>query len=141
VFWASNSIELPPIVVDPIGPVFWPRLLAITAILLAIIYAAGVGLRVTRNGIPDAPAPSEEEDKPINYRYLAGTLVLIGVYLAGLEVVGYYLSTPIFVLCLLLLLGVRSWIGLLAPTIGLVLAWGLLFQIGLGVPLPKGLIF
>jgi hypothetical protein len=69
---------------------------------------------------------------------LGSVLVLLALYFVGINALGYYVATPLFVFFLLLALGVRSWKGLLVPTLSLVIIWSVLFHYVLGVPLPHG---
>jgi putative tricarboxylic transport membrane protein len=141
VVWASDGISAP-VVVDPIGPAAWPMIIGASIAFLAALEVIRSIMALRAGGVSSA-APSE---KPISHdprsrlRLLAAMGLLV-LYLIGLSTLGYYSSTVPFVLALLLLLGIRSWWGLIICTVGLPLVWGLLFQRELGVPLPAGLIF
>jgi hypothetical protein len=145
--WYGADEIFAPVVVDPVGPALWPRLLGIGIALLAALHivvtllgrrSAEVPPEVAAE--PAEKAENEEEGRFSLFRF-CGVIALLALYFIGLEELGYNVATPIFTLCVLLLLGVRSIKGLLIPTILLVVLWNALFQYGLGVPLPKGILF
>lgn len=91
----------------------------------------------------DVVLPTEvhqEEGDFSSFRFCS-VLVLLTLYFWGIQTLGYYLATPLFVFGLLLVLGVRSYRGLLVPTLSLVVIWSILFHYVLGVPLPPGPLF
>jgi hypothetical protein len=148
IFFVADSIS-PPVVVDPVGPSAWPKILAAAICILAIVQVALVLFKTSRGSasepLRDTQVPVQEvetEGEPrLSMWALGGLVVLASLYVALLDLLGYYVATPLFVLGLLLTLGVRSWTGLLVPTIGLAAVWGAAFQWGLGVPLPMGVLF
>jgi putative tricarboxylic transport membrane protein len=65
-------------------------------------------------------------------------VVALGVYVAILEPVGYVAATVLIAAVILRVLGVTSWVGLVAGSIALPVVTWLLFARLLGVELPTG---
>lgn len=131
-----------PLNVDPLGPSYWPKMLAGGIVLLSAVNALLVLLpRAHPQPVEVAPVPEGAlvEEGPFSALHFGGLLALSVLYVLTLETLGYYLTTSLFVLTGLLLLGVRSWMKLLLPTLGLPVLWGATFQLGLGLDLPRGL--
>lgn len=122
---------------DPLGPRGFPVLLGL------VLAAAGVtlivqGARRAAGGATDA-AP-EEDAGPFSPGRLLGALGLTGAYLAGLEPLGYLVTTPLYVAALLILQGGVPWRPLLLTALGLPLVLFLFFATLMGVPLPWGVL-
>ena len=71
---------------------------------------------------------------------LAVTLALAVVYIAAVEVIGYFAATALFVPGLALALGLRRTLLLALTTLGFVAAVYLVFVVLFGRPLPLGLL-
>ena len=144
IWFAAGRIHAP-VVVDPLGPTFWPKILGAAIAVLATVETLRVLLKHSRSGIvAAAPAAEEGEDDsgegPFAPVRFFGTLVFLGLYLYGLKKLGYFVSTPLFVVGVLVTLGLRAWTNLIISAVTLALAWWLIFDLGLGVPLPKGIL-
>lgn len=152
--------------VDPLGPAYYPRfiLLGIASLSLALLVASIRELRpIGRNrSRPSAtvdnplvtgvvPAPSmassavaevldDEELPPISYPRMLAVFGLLLAYVLLLTPLGYFVSTVLFVLVLLLLLRVRSPLLIAACALGTPLVLGGIFGRVLGVPLPDGVL-
>ena len=109
--------------------------------LFSIFLLLHVFLRRPQPGREDEAPPAEAggEEAFSLYRFV-GVVGLLLFCVLTLQTLGYFITTPLFILGLLLLLGVRSWRALLICTIVRPLVWAALFQAALGVPLPEGLL-
>lgn len=140
--WVVADDFFTPVQADPLGPAFWPKTLACAIALLSAVDAGRALLqRLQTKAARESPQAAEASlaEEPVSVWRLGGVLALIVLYVGVLEVLGYFLATPLFVLGVLRTLGLRSWKDLLLPTIALPLIWGGLF-VALGVPLPQGLL-
>jgi putative tricarboxylic transport membrane protein len=110
----------------------YPRAVAITIILLLLpVVLFGGFLRSGPNTSDNCIAVSE-------IRRPASLLVIFAIYLWALGTLGYHISTPLMMMAIIFLSGVRRWIEivLVASTISLVLAF--LFEVFLKIVLPGG---
>jgi putative tricarboxylic transport membrane protein len=129
--WASRDIPQPALV--PIGPGFYPRIvLGVTAALGAALLAADLWRR------RPAPAPPAR----VSYRLVLLTFLIFTVYVFLLPLLGYRVSTLLFVAGLQAALDPprrrRDWalIGLVAVVSMLVTYY--VFERYLSVLLPRG---
>lgn len=130
-------------VVDPMGPAFWPQLLAegIGLFSLALLVVALWPKKEAGPGIKpkETEASDEGVDEEVFSRFrFWGVIGVLAIYLVLLQSLGYFLGTPLMVLGVLLILGVRDLRPLLLSVLGLPLLWGIVFGYALGVPLPEG---
>ncbi len=95
------TIDLPPATVVPIGPAFYPRVvLGLLAVLSTILVALDLRARQQlRAGTVPVAAPSPTGPAP-NYQLVLATFVEFGLYIALLPLVGFRISTVLFVLAL-----------------------------------------
>src|SRR5579885_139355 len=94
IFLLYLTLGLPPAVMVPIGPAFYPRLVLSLLALLSVILV-GLDLRQARlaRGTPAAgQAP--------NYRLVLATFIEFGLYIALLPPFGFRIATFLFVLAL-----------------------------------------
>ena len=86
-----------------------------------------------------------EEDsfsvEDVSYTFLFGTIVMSFLYVGLIPILGYLISTPLFLIILIRLLGYGKWVNNLAASFGLTAALYLLFAVALGVSLPAGIFF
>lgn len=139
--WFASQDFFAPIQVDPLGPSFWPGFLGLAVAFFSAFDAVLGTLKLLRGKRAQA-SPIGEGDAPgdgsrLTVR-LGAVLLLLALYIGLLQFVGYLLATPVFIGAVLATLGIRSWVGLIAPSVGLTLVWAALFEFGLGVPLPAG---
>jgi hypothetical protein len=147
--------------VDPIGPAYFPRFIIICIAVLAAALLV-LSLRDVRRQRtaprPEHPGPvskaaeadlttgtalevmDEEELPPISYPRMISVLALSFVYVLLMNALGYFISTAVYVVALLLLLRVRNVPALAGCALGTPLLLQLLFQKLLGVPLPGGVL-
>jgi hypothetical protein len=136
-YWQTGAIRTPPFV--PIGPAFYPRVvLGLLAALVVWLILEDLLTRVPRAGTAAAPV-----SRP-NYRLVVICFLVFGAYVVGLSLLGYLLSTFLFVLGLGWVTGPRTpreVPRLFAVAAGTTLATYLIFEKYLHVFLPRGLLF
>ena len=89
---------LPPAVLVPIGPAFYPRVVVVimaflSALLIWLDFSAGRA-RAAAPAVATAPSP------PANYRLVLATFIEFGLYIALMPLIGFRLSTFLFVAAL-----------------------------------------
>lgn len=125
------------------GAATWPRgillLLAAFGILISI---KGVRRAVAeREGRETADEGEEETLTPSLLKTPMALLLVVVVYAALLEVIGFFPSTTLFLAGYLWYGGVRDWRVMGGVVIGLNVFVYLLFVVQLNVQLPAGLLF
>jgi len=137
--WLTRG--LPPAVMVPIGPAFYPRVvLALTAALSLILIGSDLMARrrAAAAGITPAAVPAEGA----NYALVLATFALFGAYVGLLPELGFRLSTFLFVGALQVTLEwPRSWMRwllVLAIAFGTAAVCYFVFEDYLSVLLPRG---
>ncbi|MCL2578645.1 MAG: tripartite tricarboxylate transporter TctB family protein [Oscillospiraceae bacterium] len=116
-----------------VGPAAFPRLMLAAVIVLSIVQIA-LSLKKRQKAIA--------EGKPgrkvviANGTALFSTIGLMLVYGLVMPVVGFYISTAVFILAVMILMGNRKWLPLVAVPIGFNIFIHLVFTMFLGVSLP-----
>jgi hypothetical protein len=159
--WLGTDTFEAALLVDPLGPAYYPRfvLLCIAALSVVLLVASIRGLR--RKAADEEPAPQEplpaslaaidgvgtqavaedvETLPPVYYPRLLSVLALSLGYALLLEGIGYFLSTVLYVIALLVMVRVRNPLRIAGCALGLPLVFQSLFQKLLGIPLPGGLL-
>jgi putative tricarboxylic transport membrane protein len=137
-YWQAGLVSAPPFV--PIGPAFYPRVI--------LILLAGLAVWLIAEDLRRGRAPARKAAKPAgpepSYRkVILGFIIFLG-YVAGLSLIGYLISTFLFVLGLSWTIGprnVRELPKLAVIAIGTALITYLIFEKYLYVFLPRGLLF
>ena len=101
----------------------------VLAVVLAALAVGHVRTMTTGSAAPDWPDARGR-------RRIATVFVALVVYVALLEPLGFLLSTALFVLIVVRVLGAWSWMTAIALTLAIALACSLVFQRWLGMPLP-----
>lgn len=115
---------------DRLGPAFFPRLLAGTLTVLAIILIVRAG-----SGRSDpAPLPQTRTAQ------LASLIGLLVAYAVLMPHVGFLIATPVLLGAVVWLLGLRAWGALVGTALGMTAALYFLFGRALHVLLPTGLL-
>jgi hypothetical protein len=125
----------------PVGPEFYPRIvLGIMAGLSALLLASDLWQQRKTTAV--APAAAETVPEKRNYRLVAITFAIFGAYVALLPVVGYRLSTFVFIMALRPALdwprGLRRWIVVMVYALATTAITYLVFDTYLSVLLPRG---
>ena len=137
--WLTRG--LPPAVLVPIGPAFYPRVvLGLTVVLSATLVASDLALhlraRATAAGRALAPA-----ERP-NYLLVFATFALFGCYIALLPELGFRISTLLFVATLQVTLewprSWQRWLLVAIIAVGTTAVCDLVFEDYLSVLLPRG---
>ncbi len=117
-----------------IGPAYWPRILLVGMILLALLSLARTLLR--RQG--SKPARREEANGRAHPNLFWATLGLILLYTLVLPHIGFPLATLGFLLAMLRVVGIRGKVKLPLLSAGISLLLIILFARLMSVPLPRG---
>jgi putative tricarboxylic transport membrane protein len=139
------TFGLPPAAMVPIGPAFYPRLVILlfgllSVILIVLDLCAPSSLRSgAATGV--APGTPTAGAQP-NYRLVLATFVEFGLYIVALPLIGFRISTFLFVLALELTLewprDARRWALMVAVAIATTAACYFVFESYLSVLLPRG---
>jgi len=131
---------LPPAVMVPIGPAFYPRVVVITlaALSLLLIWLDLSAARDRAAAPPVAAAPSPSA----NYRLVLATFIEFGLYIVLLPLIGFRLSTFLFVVVLQVTLewpqsNVR-WVLVVLIAVATSVLCHFIFEDYLSVLLPRG---
>lgn len=131
---------------------FYPQVIAGVVILLSVILAGSTLIKKRRASEQQPPVPEggvslpeadeevareELKDKPSKLKILLVAGVLV-VYTVLVEILGYWLMTPIFMAALFRLLNVKSWIATILLAIATTAVLYLFFSEILDVVLPYG---
>ena len=125
----------------PLGPDFYPRIvLVIMAVLSAMLLA--VDLWRQRSGVATAAAGTAAEAEVRNYRLVGITFAVFAGYVILLPLVGYRVSTFIFMATLQAVFempsSARRWIMVLVSVLATTAITYVVFQHYLSVLLPRG---
>jgi len=138
------TFGLPPAVMVPVGPAFYPRVvILIFGLLSAILIALDVrAMQRRRASAAAAPAGATSAAPPPNYPLVLATFIEFGLYIVILPLVGFRISTFLFVLALELTLewprDARRWALMAAVAIAATAACYFVFEDYLSVLLPRG---
>jgi putative tricarboxylic transport membrane protein len=128
-----QSLGLPSLPIVPVGPGFYPR------IVLGFLGLASLAL-VVQDLMRARGAAAPEARR--NYRLVVALFVIFGGYVALMPLIGFRLSTLLFVAAVQATLdpprNVTQWAVLAAVALGTVLATYLVFERYLLVLLPRG---
>ena len=129
-FWGTLGLKDNPLV--PIGPGFYPRIvLGITAVLSLWLVLA--------DAFAEKP-PARRE--PLNYRLVALTFAVFGLYVVALPYLGFRIATGLYVAATSALLappsGAKRWTGVFLLAVLTAFLTHLVFERYLLVLLPRG---
>jgi hypothetical protein len=130
--------RFPPAVMVPVGPAVYPRLVVGTMALLSVILI-GLDIMASRR---QAAAPAGAPAPAANYGLVLATFVEFGLYIVLLPLIGFRLSTFLFVLALQVTLewpasNVR-WALVVLIAVAASLICFFIFEDYLSVLLPRG---
>ncbi len=149
-YYLSTSDFPPPTKADNLGPTFFPVLLgAMLAVLALLLILNSLLSRRSAGSEQDGAviqgAERLEEDsfsgENISYKFLFGTIGLSILYVGLLSILGFLISTPLFLINLIRFLGYERWVNNVVASVGLTATLYLLFVTALGVNLPQGIFF
>jgi|SRR5579875_188371 putative tricarboxylic transport membrane protein len=143
IFLLYLTLGLPPAVMVPIGPAFYPRLVLSLLALLSVILV-GLDLRqarLARGTAAAAPAAPAAGQAP-NYRLVLATFIEFGLYIALLPPFGFRIATFLFVLALQVTLewpqSGKRWMLAIGVAAATSIVCHLVFEDYLSVLLPRG---
>lgn len=130
---------LPPAVMVPIGPAFYPRVvLAVMVLLSTLLIGLDIAAARGRAAAPAVKSPAQ----PLNYPLVLATFIEFGIYIVLLPLIGFRLSTFLFVVSLQITLewpqSNLRWLLVMAIGVGTCLFAYLVFENYLSVLLPTG---
>jgi hypothetical protein len=125
----------------PVGPDFYPRIvLVIMAVFSVMLIAADVLSHWRGRGAASAEVTAVPEKR--NYRLVAVTFAVFGVYVLLLPYLGFRVATFLFVAALQAVLGKpqgwRRWTYVIVAALATVIVTYLAFEVYLSVLLPRG---
>jgi putative tricarboxylic transport membrane protein len=140
------TFGLPPAAMVPVGPAFYPRVVILLFGLLSVILVV-LDLRATRGVQSGAVAMAAPTARPTagvqpNYLLVLATFIEFGLYIAAMPLIGFRLSTFLFVLALEVTLerprDTNRWALAVAVAIATSAACFFVFENYLSVLLPRG---
>ncbi len=135
-FWATSKIPTLEIG-DPLGPKAFPRLLGIGLLIAAAMLLAEI--LKARKSEPDEDAKAGPQDIS-SYKIVAGVVVATGAYFALFELLGYAISTSLFLLVMTHFFNKgKLWTNIITSVVYGFASY-YIFTAALGVNLPRGLL-
>ena len=132
----------PGVLTDALGPRFFPMALGAGIVLCGLLLAAAEflfrGEPSVAGPLSDADPEGEEEAGPFSLARFVGAIAATVLYIAAFEPLGYLLTTPPYVMAILLIHGgARKRALLIAPFLTTILLY-VTFRFGLLIPVPDG---
>jgi hypothetical protein len=123
---------------DNLGPDFWPRMILAALIVICLLQGARLLLFGRADDPPLIAAEEEEDDAPRSNLLLGAGTVLTIAYGAGVTILGFMISTFLFMVLFMYAGRYRAHLAVwLSSAVGTVLLT-LLFQKVVYVSLPRG---
>lgn len=139
------TFGLPPAVMVPVGPAFYPRVVILILGTLSVILIAldVLAMQRQRSGVAAASRAAAATAGPsLNYRLVLATFVEFGVYILLIPLIGFRISTFLFVLLLEITLewprSPRHWGLAIFVAVATSLVCFYVFEDYLSVLLPRG---
>ena len=140
------TFGLPPAVMTPVGPAFYPRIVILIFGLLSVILIVLDVLAMQRRRASAAAAPGvavAAAAPPPNYPLVLATFIEFGLYIVLIPLIGFRIATFVFVLALEVTLewprGNKHWAIVVAVAIATSLLCFYIFEDYLSVLLPRGM--
>ena len=136
VFWGFLAVYTSQMSLPEFGggiaydPLFFPQILIGAGVILAVVL-------IVQGGRPLlAGLASSADEEPQNVGRIVAVMAMVGCYFAAMPVIGFPISTAVFLLVFALALGYRNPVGILATVLlGPLVIW-YVFTAGLEAPLP-----
>jgi putative tricarboxylic transport membrane protein len=123
--------------VDPVGPKFFPMVIGIAALVLAVILA----IAIPRGSRGEADAGEDiDPDMPSDWRTVGLLVALFVAMILLVNPLGWVIMSTLFFGGAATILGSRHYIRNFAIGLVLALASFYAFYSGLGIPLPAGIL-
>jgi hypothetical protein len=140
VIWLSYQLGVPDGTELGYNLAFYPRLLGWFILAASIIILLYDFLRRDERADKGSQMIQILKDKAFLKR-LAGSILLVTIYLSLISIVGYLILTPIFLFSFIIFLGDREkWIMALMASILLTCSVYFFFWVLLYIPLPEGIL-
>lgn len=140
-FYFAQQIEFTPRP-GSLGPQFWPKMaIGLMAVVCLFEIVRGLlGLKTEAQGVEEVLEQAEvEEDPAKTYPWLLiGGVVLVAVYAIVVDILGFLLSTFLFLAAFMYLGRYRRHVAIWATSAGITLAAALIFMRFAYVSLPRG---
>ncbi len=114
-------------------PKFFPRLIVFFILIPAVL------LIVTRKDAAIASRPRFSDRKDLHKSFL--TCLFFLIYIALIDIIGYFTATFLTILGFLYFFGDRNWKGMLLVSSGIIFFIYFVIEKMLSFPLPKGVIY
>jgi putative tricarboxylic transport membrane protein len=143
VFYVSSSIAIGS-VVAVVGPKFIPEILAVIIMVMSVLLGISHLMQREHQSLEKAPTINATKDATSKHFFINPVvrvvilICLLGGYVFALDVLGFRISSIIFVSLLLLFKGMHSPFWLSISSVALVSFLYLLFYMLLSIPLPVG---
>lgn len=136
-FYATEQIHVPDFG-DPVGPKTFPYLLEIGFLITAALLLVEI-LQAKKGREPFKPAVENKKERR-HVLAIGAVIVWTIAYVAVFEALGYVLATAIYLFALMAYFNRGKWVANGLTAVLFCIASYLLFNTGLGVYLPKGLL-
>ena len=131
-FWAFNTLALPADPSTPYDTRFFPFLIIGGLALCSVIFII--------KGFTEKPKQMSDEDlikcEAGNRKKVLMLILLVFVYIALFEFLGFFLSSLIYLIVAQIIFGVRSKVTLFAVTPAILLVLNVVFVMAFKIPLP-----
>lgn len=122
-----------------VGPARFPMIYAGMLVVLSAILIIGRLLPTRRNQAPAAGAAAS--GPAFHFGPVAIGVVATAAYIYAISLVGYIPTTVVFLIGMMRLMGMRSWVRAPLIAVGVTAFLYLVFLYGLQIPLPVGSLF
>jgi putative tricarboxylic transport membrane protein len=139
VFLIYTSLTLPEgfAKVDPVGPSFFPMVIGVAAVALAVVLAVAI----PRGSRGEADAGEDiDPDMPSDWRTVGLLIALFVAMILLVNPLGWAITSALFFAGAATVLGSKHYVRNIAIGVVLALASFYAFYSGLGIPLPAGIL-
>lgn len=117
-----------------LGPAYWPKFLLICLMALSFLVAVDA-FRERKKRDSEKEETSEADSGKVRFFFAIGFIVL---YLILMQIFGFIILTPLFLIAFMYLLGERKKIWIFGVPIGITVLIVWVFTKAMYVPLPRG---
>ncbi|AWJ94130.1 tripartite tricarboxylate transporter TctB family protein (plasmid) [Azospirillum baldaniorum] len=122
-----------------VGPARFPIIYAGALLVLSAILV--IGRLLPKRGAPVAPAEPQAPAEAFRFHRVAIGVVATAVYIYMLSLIGYLPTTVVFLIGMMRLMGMRSWVRAPIIAVAVTAFLYLVFLYALQIPLPDGSLF
>ncbi len=115
------------------SPQMWPRGILVLLILVSLVLMGKLLFQKSEEGVGKG-----EERPKTKWTMMLGGILILFLYIFFMKYLGYIVSTLVFALCAMLLLGNRNKVQLFVVPIVLTIFVFFVFTYAMYIPLPKG---